>query len=91
MLEGRQYAVMFTHGGHGCFDNMSASSDADEHRSIGRRGISPAHVEREAIAFCQTAAHRFSSGPYRYGEQRPPQARTPQGTRPGGTGGAVAR
>lgn len=82
---------MFTHGGHGCFDNMSASSDADEHRLIGGSGISPARVEREAIAFCQAAAHLFSSGLYRDEEQRPPQARTPQGTRPGGTGGAVAR
>jgi hypothetical protein len=82
---------MFTYDGHGCFDNMSASSDADQHRLIGRRGIPPARVEREAIAFCQTAAHLFSSGLYRDGELRPPQARTPQGTRPGSTGGAVAR
>ena len=49
VFEDKGYDVLFAYGGYGYFDNMNAFFDANDYRSIDRRGIPSSRIEFENV------------------------------------------
>jgi len=49
VFEDKDYSVLFAYGGYGYFDNMNAFFDANDYRSVDRRGIPASRIEFENI------------------------------------------
>jgi len=49
VFEDKGYEVLFAYGGYGYFDNMNAFFDANDYRSIDRRGIPSSRIEFENV------------------------------------------